>query len=341
MPKVLVTGGSGFIAGHCIKLLLERGYGVITTVRNHDKGAKVVKAHSINTQAELNYQIVEDVAQEGAFDEVVSSTPNLDYVIHTASPFHYNVEDPVRDFLEPAVTGTTSILKAVKEGAPSVKRVVLLSSFAAMRSSDKTPPFYDESCWNPVTWEEAAQDKTKTYQASKTLSERAAWAFIKNEEPAFDLVTINPTLVFGPAAPHLSSGDTDSLNTSNLRILDMVQGKMKDKLEPTGFYSWVDVRDVALAHVRALEVPEAGGKRFLLFAGYHSNKKIAEIIATMGPEFREMLPVDLDAEEDDLPSPDERYGFNNRRSFEVLGIAYTPLETTVKDTVQSLLKLNA
>lgn len=85
--------------------------------------------------------------------------------------------------------------------------------------------------------------------------------------PPFDLVTINPSLVFGPAAPHLVSGDLDSLNTSNLRILDMIQGKMKDKLDPTGFYSWVDVRDVATAHIRALEVPNASGNRFLLLAG--------------------------------------------------------------------------
>lgn len=175
----------------------------------------------------------------------------------------------------------------------------------------------------------------------QTLAERAAWAFIENENPTFDLVTINPTLVFGPAAPHLSSGETSSLNTSNLRILDMIQGKMKDKLEPTGFYSWVDVRDVALAHVSALEVPEAAGQRFLLMAGYHTNKRIAEIIATLGPEFKESLPADLGEVEDDLPGPNERYKFSSKQSTDVLGIMYTSLERTVKDTVESLLTLRA
>lgn len=159
--------------------------------------------------------------------------------------------------------------------------------------------------------------------------------------PPFDLVTINPSLVFGPAAPHLVSGDLDSLNTSNLRILDMIQGKMKDKLDPTGFYSWVDVRDVATAHIRALEVPNASGNRFLLLAGYHTNKRIAEIIASLGPRFREKLPAELEEEEDDLPPPDERYQFSNKRSIEVLGIEYTSLEKSVKDTVESLLELGA
>jgi nucleoside-diphosphate-sugar epimerase len=274
--------------------------------------------------------------------QVIRSTPDLDFVLHTASPFHYNVEDPVKDFLEPAVTGTTSILEAIKDNAPSVKRVVVTSSFAAINhGSDKKPPFYDESNWNPITWDEAAQDKTLAYRGSKTLAEKAAWTFMDTAKPSFDLATINPSLVFGPAAPHLSSGDLDSLNTSNLRILHMLQGKMKDKLDPTGFYSWVDVRDVATAHVRALEVPTASGKRFLLLAGYHTNKRIADIIASLGPQFREKLPADLDKAEDDLPPPDERYQFSNKRSIEVLGIEYTSLEKSVKDTVDSLLELGA
>ena len=160
-------------------------------------------------------------------------------------------------------------------------------------------------------------------------------------KPSFDLVTINPSLVFGPAAPHLSKGDLDSLNTSNLRILHMIQGKMKEKLEPTGFYSWVDVRDVAVAHVRALEVPSASGNRFLLLTDYHTNKRIAEIIASIEPELKEKLPANLEEAEDDLPSPEERYLFSNKRSIEVLGIEYTSLDKSVKDTVQSLLELGA
>lgn len=121
----------------------------------------------------------------------------------------------------------------------------------------------------------------------------------------------------------------------------MIQGKMKEKLEPTGFYSYVDVRDVAMAHVRAMEAPRASGKRFLLMAGYHSNKEIAEIIASLGPEFKKKLPVDLESTEVDIPGPGERYGFSNKRSTEILGISYASLATSVKDTVDSLLKLGA
>lgn len=233
-------------------------------------------------------------------------------------------------------------MQAVKASAPSVKRVVITSSFAAVNhGSDASPPFYDESCWNPITWDEAAADTKAAYRGSKTLAERAAWEFMEKEKPAFDLVTMNPSLVFGPAVPHLSPGEFGALNTSNVRILDMIQGKMKDELAPTGFYTWVDVRDVAFAHIKALETSNAGGKRFLLMAGYHSNKEIAEIIANMDPKFREKLPANLDALEEDIPGPDERYRFSNKRSIDVLGLSYTPLATSVKDTVDSLIKLGA
>ena len=131
--------------------------------------------------------IVPDIAQEGAFDKVslslpffenqmdlpqihekaVQSQPPFDYVLHTASPFHHMFEDPVEDMLEPAIKGTTGILKAIKAYAPEVKRVVVTSSFAAIVNADSHPKVYDESSWNPVTWDEAVAERSKTYRGSK------------------------------------------------------------------------------------------------------------------------------------------------------------------------------
>lgn len=340
MSKVLVTGGSGFIANHIIRLLLPQGYNVITTVRSHDKGERVKKLLGASAGSNLTYCIVKDVAQKGAFNDAVK-IPDLAYVIHTTSPFHYNVQDPVKDMLEPAVNGTTSILQAVKDNAPTVKRVVVLSSFAAIRDDAKDAgTTFDETCWNPVTWEEASTNTKKTYQGSKTLAERAAWDFVKNEKPTFELVTINPSLVFGPPS-HLAQGELASLNTSNQRILDMLQGKMKDKLAPTGFYSWVDVRDVAQAHVRALEAPEAAGKRFFLINDYLTNKEIAQIIVEKYPEYANKLPGNLNELESDIPAPESRYKFDNSQSRKVLGIEYAPLSKSVDDTVKSMIELGA
>lgn len=128
--------------------------------------------------------IVKDVAEDGAFDQVlgpvffkrvydanvleqaVQSSPSFDYVLHTASPFHFNVQDPVKDFLDPAIKGTTGILKAIKAHAPSVKRVVITSSFAAIVNGKQHPKLYSERDWNPVTWQEA-MDHSNVYRASK------------------------------------------------------------------------------------------------------------------------------------------------------------------------------
>lgn len=166
------------------------------------------------------------------------------------------------------------------------------------------------------------------------LAEKAAWDFVESEKPAFDVVTMNPPFVFGPIAHHLPS--LDSLNTSNLRIRDIVQGKMRDGVPPTGLFLFTDVRDLALAHVRAIEVPEAGGKRFLITAGYFTNKDLVDAVRERHPEISERLPTDP---VDDLPK--DVYGFDNSRVKDVLGIKFRTIQESIGDTASSLIELGA
>jgi nucleoside-diphosphate-sugar epimerase len=289
--------------------------------------------------------------------KVVRSNPDLDYVIHTASPFLAKFEDPILDVLEPAINGTVGILKAIDEYAPQVKRVVITSSFAAIVNTESPPKAYDESSWNPVTWDESLSDKSKTYRGSKvskglsnfykalqfliiprpmqTFAEKAAWGFLDKEKPSFDITTINPPLVYGPIAHHLEN--LDRLNTSNLNIRDIIQGKYKDNpLPPTGTFLFTDVRDLALAHVRAIEVPEAGGKRFFVVAGHCSHKQIVDGLRKTHPELSSRLPENP---RDDFPT--DVYGYDNSRAREILGLEFKPLQDCIKDTATSLLKLGA
>ncbi|KAJ5790717.1 uncharacterized protein N7518_007728 [Penicillium psychrosexuale] len=334
MVKVLLTGGSGFIAAHIIDILLQHGFDTVVTVRSEEKGKRIIEAHPDVSKEKLSYVIVNDVAKDGAFDEAVKSDPPFDYVLHTASPFHFNVQDPVKDFLDPAIKGTTGILKAIKEYAPTVKRVVITSSFAAIVNGKQHPKVYSEKEWNPVTWEEAL-DHSQVYRASKTFAEKAAWAFVEKEKPNFDIATINPPLVFGPIVHYLNSLET--INTSNQRIRNLIQGQMKEKIAPTGTFLWVDVRDVALAHVRAIEVPEAGGERFFVTAGFFSNKELADIARETHPELESKLPPA------DAPSdfPKNIYQIDNSKSQKILGLEYRPLKQTVSDTIDSLLAVGA
>ncbi|KAL4987277.1 hypothetical protein BDW68DRAFT_161434 [Aspergillus falconensis] len=334
MPKVLLTGGSGFIAAHVLDQLLERSFDVVTTVRSEEKGEKILAAHPNTPKEKLSYVIVKDVAQDGAFDEAVKSDPPFDYILHTASPFHFNVQDPVKDFLDPAIKGTTGILKAIKAYAPTVKRVTITSSFAAIINVKNHEKVYSEKIWNPITWEEGL-DSSQTYRASKTLAEKAAWDFVEKEKPNFDLATINPPLVLGPVVHYLSS--LDAINTSNARVSGLVRGFNKDEIPPTGTFLWVDVRDVALAHVRTIEVSQAGGQRFFITAGHYSNKDIVDIIRDAYPELEDRLPPK------DAPSdmPKDVYGYDNSKSIQVLGLKYRGLKESVVDTVKTLLENGA
>lgn len=334
MVKVLLTGGSGFIAAHAVDILLQRNHDVVFTVRSDEKGQKILNNHPGTPSSKLSYVIVRDIAQEGAFDEAVKSDPPFDAVLHTASPFHFNVTDVKKDLLDPAIIGTTTLLKAVKRNAPTVKRVAITSSFAAILNPTKHPKVYSESNWNPITPEEAEVNPQNGYRASKTFAEKAAWDFVDQEKPNFDIVTLNPPLVLGPVVHYLNS--LDNLNTSNERVRNMIQGKAREGLPPSGIFIWVDVRDVALAHVKAIEVPEAGGKRFLLTAGHYSNGEIASAIKNNFPDLADRLPEDLKSDK-----PEAVYSIDNSRSKDILGIKYRTLEESVVDTVKSLRAIGA
>lgn len=308
----------------------------MTTVRSDAKGQSILKAHPKVPKERLSYVLVEDIAKEGAFDEAVKSTPPFEAVLHTASPFHFNVTDPKKDLLDPAIIGTTGILKAIKANAPSVKRVAITSSFAAILSAPKHADSYSEKNWNPVTWEQAiGTDPSTAYRGSKTFAERAAWDFVEKEKPNFSISTLNPPLVYGPVVHYLNS--LDAINTSNARIRDIIQGKWKENLPPSGIFIWVDVRDIALAHVRAIEVPEAAGKRFFVTAGYFTNKEIVEIVRENFPQYSGDL-VSKDAQSD---LPDNIFKIDNSRSKDILGLKYRSLKECVIDTVKSLQSVGA
>lgn len=99
---------------------------MVASVRSEDKGRALKKSFPNAKEGQLDYVIVKDIAVEGAFDKVIKSEPPFEIVIHTSSPFHHNIKDVKKDFLDPAIIGTTGLLKAVKKSAPTVKRVARL-----------------------------------------------------------------------------------------------------------------------------------------------------------------------------------------------------------------------
>ncbi|KAJ2900741.1 hypothetical protein MKZ38_002277 [Zalerion maritima] len=339
-----IDGGSGFIAWHILTKLLDEGYDVVLTVRTSAKGDAILQHLPEGKRRLVSYALVDEIAKEDAFDEVIRSHPNLTYVIHTASPVFQGAADIVASIISPAINGATGILKSVHKYGSSVSRVVLTSSTAAVVAPGASKVFTEDH-WAPHTLEKALAGEGSAYSTSKVsipsqtplLAEKAAWDFMRKAAPppSFTLTVINNTWTFGPIAPFVAS--LSSVNMSNAGVRDLVAGVFRSGLPPTApVFTWVDVRDVATAHVLSLTNPEAPGKRFVIAAGDFSNKTVCEIVRKRCPEVEAQLPP-VDGDADDIGDQTVRLG--NARSRAVLGMSYLGLEESIGDTVRSLVRL--
>ncbi|KAJ5986027.1 methylglyoxal reductase (NADPH-dependent) gre2 [Penicillium canescens] len=322
-------------------ILYVRRQSVVTTVRSHEKAEQIRERHPYASTTQLGVIIVPDFTSAGAFDECFNPDAPFDVVMHTASPFRYSITDIQRELLDPAIIGTIALLEAVRKNAPSTKKVIVTSSFASIINSYKgnswVDHIYSEEDWNPIILSDAHLNPLNGYRASKTFAERACWEFVEKENPPFSLVTLCPTLMFGPVIHPLRN--LDKLNTSNQRIRNFMVGEYKVEIPDTGtsFFLWVDVRDAALAHIRAMEVLGTVNQRFLLTAGYFSNKEICEVIRGSFPDYRPQLP-DQNTGGGGYPN-EGLYGFDNSQATKKLGLTYRTLSASITDTVMSLQKL--
>ena len=237
---VLVTGGTGFIAQHCMLALLAAGYRVKTTVRAH------LKTGGAEPGERLSF-VVADLGSDAGW---TGAAAGCAYVFHGASPTPSGDQVSEDDWVRPAVDGNLRVLRAARDAG--VRRVVLTSAFGAVGAGHKVlgRPFVE------TDWSDLGGD-IAPYQKSKTLAERAAWDFIAREGGGLELAAVNPTMVLGPA---LGRDYSHSIRTIK-QMLDGQPGYPKIKT------CVVDVRDVADLHLRAMVDPAANGERFLATSG--------------------------------------------------------------------------
>jgi len=248
METVLVTGGTGFIGLHCLQQLLDKGYKVRTTIRSESRKQEVLEAmkkHSSNCE-NLEFYIA-DLLKDDGWKEAVEGSK---YVLHVASPFFLGEPENEDVFIKPAVEGTLRVLKACADA--DVQKVVLTSSFAAVGyGHPREKQVYTEEDWSSVDGEISA------YAKSKTLAEKAAWEFVENleESKKFDLTVINPVAVTGPML-------TSDIGSSNDFLLKLISGSMPAC--PKIHMGYIDVRDVAKAHIFSMTEEKTNGERIIV-----------------------------------------------------------------------------
>ena len=268
MEKVLVTGASGFIAEHCIIELLKNGYSVKGSLRSMNREQEVrdaVKTETDDTKLEFcKLDLLEDDGWEDAMWD-------CDYLMHVASPFV--IEDPKdeNELIKPAKEGTLRALNAAKKAG--IKRVVLTSSVAAVNSHMMS------GTSDHTTWTDINSKYVTPYQKSKTIAEKAAWDFYNNQDSSnkMELAVINPGGVMGPQLGNDLGGASTQI------VSQLISGKFP--MIPALSFPFIDVRDVAILHLKAMTTPEADGKRFI---AAHSKPtwmyQVAEVLSAAGYE---------------------------------------------------------
>ncbi|KAK8593817.1 hypothetical protein V6N13_042613 [Hibiscus sabdariffa] len=303
---VCVTGATGFIASWLVNLLLQRGYTVNATVRDPNDRKKTEHLLSLEGASERLHLFKAELLEEGCFDSVVEGCVG---VFHTASPCYFAVKDPQVEMIEPAVKGTLNVLRSCAK-VPSIRRVIITSSLAAVVLAGK--PLADDvvvdETWfsDPVICEKFKQ----WYMLSKTLAEKAAREF--SEKNGVDMVTIHPPI--NGVRASFTANWAETFSNSALR--------------------WVDVRDVANAHILAFERPSACGRYCVAGKSVHTTE-LLKILRELYPDLS--LPERCSDEKQSMPAFPAFPTFQvSQERVKSLGINFIPLEVSIKDTVDSL-----
>ncbi|XAR53729.1 Anthocyanidin reductase [Bertholletia excelsa] len=279
-----VIGGTGFVAATLVKLLLERGYAVNTTVRDPDNRKKI--SHLLSLQSLGNLKIFRaNLTDEQSFDAPIAG---CDFVFHVATPVNFASQDPENDMIKPAIQGVVNVLKACAK-AGTVKRVIVTSSAAAVTINqlEGTGLVMDESHWTDVEFLTSVKPPTWGYPASKTLAEKEAWRFA--EENNIDLITVIPTLMAGPSITAEVPSSIQlamSLITGN----DFLINGLKGMQTLSGSISITHVEDVCRAHIFVAEKESASG-RYLCCAVNTSVPELAKFLNKRYPDYN--VPTDF------------------------------------------------
>ncbi len=273
-PTVLVSGGSGYIAGFLIRQLVAEGWNVRTTVRSLAREAAVRELLAVDDQR-LRF-FAADLNADAGWAEAMAG---CSHVAHLASPLPAGIPKHADELIVPARDGALRALRAAK--AAGVRRFVMTSSVAAVSyGHGRGVHRFTEADWTRLD-----RPGITPYIQSKTLAERAARDWVAAEGAGLEFCTINPSVVLGP----VWSADYSASVSIVQRLLD---GSLRAC--PDFGFGVVDVRDVADLHVRALNAPGMAGERFIASGRFMTLREVAEVLrAGLGPQASRVTTRDV------------------------------------------------
>ena len=337
---VMVTGATGYVAGVLVKKLLEEGLTVHAPVRDPNNPDKLQYLNAIAsaTPGQIKY-FKADLLDEGSYAEAIAG---CELVFHTASPFKIDVKDPQKELVDPAKLGTRNVLETA-DRTPSVKRIVLTSSCAAIYSDNADLQNTPNGIFTEEIWNTTSSLEHNPYYYSKTVAEKEAWK-INQAQSRWDLVVINPSLVIGPGINPYATSESFNL------IKQMGDGTLKSGAPKWGLGA-VDVRDLAIAHVQAGFTPEVKGR--YIISGHNTDmfamsqtlldkygqdypiprKAVSKwLLWLIGPIVDKNMTRKVIARNINLP-----WKGDNSKGIRELGISYRPLAESMNDFFQQMI----
>ena len=329
---VLVSGGSGYIAGFLIRQLVEQGWMVHTTVRSLAKETAVRELLAVDN-SRLRF-FAADLHADAGWAEAMAG---CSHVAHVASPLPAGVPKHADELVVPARDGALRALRAAK--AAGVQRFVMTSSVAAISYGRGRGVHH----FTEADWTDLSKPGISPYIQSKTVAERAARDWVAREGGAMEFCSICPSVVLGP----VWSGDYSASLMIVRKLLDGSMGACPD----FGF-GVVDVRDVASLHLLALTAPNMAGERFIASGRFMKLREVADVLrAELGPQAANVTTRNVPdwlvrlaalfnplarAVVGELGSVRNQ---NPAHAKAVLGWATRPVEQSIVDAARSLLSL--
>jgi len=315
---ILVTGGLGYIGSHTTVSLLEQGYEVVSVDNLSNSSLGVVKSINEITGKEFKHFEFE-ICKDGLMDEHLKSI-QVDAIIHFAAykAVGESVKDPLK-YYENNLVSLINVLKYAKNA--NIHNIVFSSSCTV----------YGQADIMPITESTPQKIAESPYGATKQMSER----ILEDVTKASDIKVI-ALRYFNPIGAHPSAliGENPNGVPNNLVpfICQTASGK-REKLivfgndfptkDGTGIRDYVDVNDLADAHIKAIEYLFTHDEKFqYINIGTGVGTSILEIINTfekvnnlkLNWEFSARRPGDVTEAWADITKAENLLGWRPKRT---------------------------